>query len=441
MATICVGMGAIIPQYVQLATALAVIGGAFLLGKVMPTGLVWTLALLVMSVEPTMFGGEKQYVASIDAKGLVLAALCLSLLVRLDRASLTAAFRKQYIYGLFLLWCASSIFFSPTQIDGVRLVVQLAMPLGFYLGASNPIFHRQNPYWYRSWLFGLSVCVVGLSIGLIFMGTGYRIGWESTDTIRLSGSLGSNYTSFVLCPVLLYLYSSINGGLEHGTRSGTLILLVILSGFMVLLGTRSAIMAIVVSLTLTHLLTGQRFKSMVCVIAACLMLWFLPNPVNRFLSAESSLGSSPLSVAGRGVLTGTLVGRFDPWVYAWNEYFLASPFFGQGLGSTSLILRQQLVTSGSGALHNEPLRLLSEVGIIGFGLFMIAFASVIRRLFSSWRDAQGESRVLVFAALSSVMAYIIISFFDNVFLTYPFGIVVWLVVGLADHGYPSSSET
>jgi len=71
--------------------------------------------------------------------------------------------------------------------------------------------------------------------------------------------------------------------------------------------------------------------------------------------------------------------RFDAWK-SFIPFFTESPIFGQGYGST-----QNLNMAGRFLPHNELIRLLVEVGLLGTAILIIMYFVLIFRLRKIWR--------------------------------------------------------
>ena len=91
--------------------------------------------------------------------------------------------------------------------------------------------------------------------------------------------------------------------------------------------------------------------------------------------------------------------RIDAWKEFW-PYFIENPLFGQGFGAT-----KNFNLAGIFMPHNEFLRFLVEVGILGTSVFILIYSAIIIRLRRNWHlDKQPVTRyalVLLFAWVTS----------------------------------------
>lgn len=128
-----------------------------------------------------------------------------------------------------------------------------------------------------------------------------------------------------------------------------------------------------------------------------LLVFWWPTIEARFFRVAGSYG---ISVTGRDLI----------WEYFINA-FLQNPWFGRGLGTGAVLLIGELEMTT--AAHNEYLRLLTDIGIVGTAIFLGAIGWWIR---SEIRFLDPGSRVLT---LSFVGALALYSFTDNTLTASP----------------------
>lgn len=131
-------------------------------------------------------------------------------------------------------------------------------------------------------------------------------------------------------------------------------------------------------------------------LGALLVFWW-PTIEARFLRGAGTYG---ISVTGRDLI----------WEYFINA-FLQNPWFGRGLGTGAVLLIGELEMTT--AAHNEYLRLLTDIGIVGTAMFLGAIGWWIR---SEIRFLDPGSRLLT---LSFVGALALYSFTDNTLTASP----------------------
>lgn len=120
-----------------------------------------------------------------------------------------------------------------------------------------------------------------------------------------------------------------------------------------------------------------------------------------------------------------LTDRDEAWKILINS-ISKNPFFGIGFGSAYDTLLSGI---GTGA-HNVFLNILSEIGIIGFAVFMSIWISGIRLSYISLKKNADNKEIknaysLIFAVLVSLLFH---QFFENKLLTYDFVMFVWTYI-------------
>ena len=93
--------------------------------------------------------------------------------------------------------------------------------------------------------------------------------------------------------------------------------------------------------------------------------------------------------------------------------FLQHPLLGTGLGTSRGVLLQLFPASWSGAVHNEYLRLLSETGLLGFGLFAAAVLGWTRDAARAARRADPLVREFALAAVGAAVVWGVTALTDN----------------------------
>ena len=143
-------------------------------------------------------------------------------------------------------------------------------------------------------------------------------------------------------------------------------------------------------------------------------------------------GSDEVSTSYRGELYGALTsGRLISWIDLFPEV-LSSPLYGRGMQSTLL---SDAVTRGrylSDHPHNMYLQLLLDVGLLGLGLVLFFFYSLLRKMLSLSRDEGIEPRLRAFFAgsFASFAAVLVVSFTGYDWFPANEQAFLWFSVGL-----------
>jgi O-antigen ligase len=122
-------------------------------------------------------------------------------------------------------------------------------------------------------------------------------------------------------------------------------------------------------------------------VAGCLILLFSLSPMGGERLEELSSTRSLGSVSG-GITTNSLDWRFFNWfelIKVWRD----SPFFGHGLGSTI-----EVVQPGRNLPHNEYVRYLVEIGVVGTLLALLGLLRGLRWLNHQRQRASAPAHML-----------------------------------------------
>ncbi len=121
--------------------------------------------------------------------------------------------------------------------------------------------------------------------------------------------------------------------------------------------------------------------------------------------------------------------RLDLW-YSAKQLWLTNPIFGLGFGK-SILLNWQNWHSFEEIrnLHNSPLAILVQMGVIGLGLFLAAVAGVLIAGLKSI-TAANELRPYYLGIFIGIIVYLFCSLFQPYLETNLMGIFFWIWLGL-----------
>ena len=437
--------------------AVGAVFGAALVGVSAGWPLVVVTVLLFLGPLDLAFltGGFKELFESLgglDMNGIrlvgVTAGLGLALLS--DRRQL-ARFSEPEVrwYLVFLGWVGLSVAWSQDAMEGLRLLFKLAWPLAIYLTVSGPDRTRAEVDRVIDWiLVGAAILMV---VNPFFVAAGNVVVEESGD-VRVGGAgVHQNPFSFYLLVVVLL-------ALGRFSTRGQWRYLVVAAGaiaWMALTLTRITMLAGFVALAgaaLYGVLARRSWRPAVAavglgaLIGVALLPVFLQRTFGYVPSMEQlmALARDPVGLflsinwQGRELFWGILLAS---WA--------TSPFLGLGLGSSSGILKALFPREAGTVAHNEYIRLGTDAGVLGVGLFGAAALSwvwtVVR---TSWAGSgRGDQRLqeVALPALAVMLAWGVIAVTDNAFDYYaPFtqfaGFLVAAVVVSAREGVSEPPE-
>lgn len=165
---------------------------------------------------------------------------------------------------------------------------------------------------------------------------------------------------------------------------------------------------------------ARSWKALVAIAAAGYALYYavteIPSIRDRFTEGDNA------TLLGVNVNTS---GRTALWDVTWQSA-QTHLWFGQGPGTAAeLILRVYPPTAHP---HSDWLRLVHDFGLVGAGLFLIAFLTLLLRVL---RKARATDETIHWSAVIALLGVAAAAVTDNV-LTYPFVMLpVGVIVGLS----------
>jgi O-antigen ligase len=365
-----------------------------------------------------LFGG---YGLDLSGIRLLSSAAGLTLLVLTQRpANWRIPWRWLGLFGAFLAYGALSLLWSPSVLDGLRLMLKVAFPVLMFLAilVTARSQHDVDQLIAAAVLGGFLVAVV--LNPLLAAGGGFER--DAAGIRRLQGGgLHENPASFYMLMLLILVLARF-----RRERAWSFVPLILAFGIsMVLSFTRITLLAfglavLVMELTArgTASTAGRRWITLgtlagVFLAAAPAALERTSVTVGGDLVSFLSTVSPDSLVRHPEVLN--LSGRDVVWNVIWS-LFREQPWFGSGMGSTIARLLQYFPPEDVGAPHNEYLRFLADTGLVGTGLIVAAFGGW-------WAGAQRVLRTtasrrrtdLASATVGAVVAIAVISLSDNPF--------------------------
>lgn len=112
--------------------------------------------------------------------------------------------------------------------------------------------------------------------------------------------------------------------------------------------------------------------------------------------------------------------------------FFESPVLGQGFGSFEQIhlrLNGEARTYESLQAHNDYLRLLIELGLVGLSLYLAIFGALIFTAYKHYKKSDAEMKSYLFGLILLVLGALAISAGDNVLRTMEVQYLLWAIIG------------
>ena len=318
-------------------------------------------------------------------------------------------------YLVFLAFAASTLPGSEDALEGLRLLLKLAWPLLTFLVVAAPDrSHRQIDRMVDWLLIGAAVLIVINPLFILLGG----VFVEDTGEVRLMGA-GAHQNPFSFTMLVAVIVS-----LVRFASRGQMRYLVVAAGattWIALTLTRITFLAGAVSLGVVALYSAvvrRNYRAAAVGAGAVLVLTAALAPVlleRTFGVAPSfpevlELFRDPI----RLYETINWAGREISWavlVVAW----MASPWLGLGLGSSTSVLRSVFPEDMGLVAHNEYIRLGTDTGFLGIILFAVAMLAWLRVAVAAGLKSDPRVQEVTLPALAILMAWGVISLTDNAF--------------------------
>jgi O-antigen ligase len=318
-------------------------------------------------------------------------------------------------YLLFLLFAATTLTASEDPLEGIRLLLKLAWPLLIFLVVAVPgRTHREIDRMVDWLLIGATVLIVINPLFILFGG----VFVEDTGEVRLMGA-GTHQNPFSFAMLVTVIVS-----LVRFASRGQMRYLVVAAGatiWIALTLTRITFLAAAVSLGVVALYSAvvrRNYRAASIGVGAVLVLTLVLAPV----LLERTFGVAP-SLLELFELFQDPIRLYETINWSGRELFwavlvlawMASPWLGLGLGSSTSVLRSVFPEDMGLVAHNEYIRLGTDTGFVGIALFAVAMMAWLRVAVVSGMRSDPRVQEVTLPALAIMMAWGVISLTDNAF--------------------------
>lgn len=414
-------IGVLTPVMPAMAVALVVVGALAVAALSQP--LIAVALLLAIGGLPLeqLTGGEKSLLTGFggaSASGIVLVAMVgLLTLVLINSKALSKISFLDGVFGLLIIVGAASIVWAPVPLEGFRVLSKIAYPFLIYLAVRSFMTGpRERDLVLRLVLAGGIVVAVWAFYGFFTVGlSAFLSGGVYNLTVSTTHPTPFgfyNVALFALC------YARFR---QHGSRGfGALAALFGIEAIMS--QSRMAMFGVVLVAVLVEIaLSRSRTRWLRAALIGALLVTIggvtilsVPRLQEGVFYSRQSLASSPKEIVdslndqGRGKIADAMVTKLiydGKWL------------FGEGLGSSTVALQQGTLGAdlgGVGVAHDEYVRLLFEIGVVGIVFALLAFGAFVG---TSWLVSQrmaAEHRWLGAAAFGLSVCYMVFSITDNI---------------------------
>ena len=319
-------------------------------------------------------------------------------------------------YVLFLLWALASLATTYSTVEGLRLLLKLAYPFFTFLVVASMVEREDQLDRLMSWTLATGAIIVLLINPLFVFGGSYTVDPEGFRRVRGVGA-HENPFSFYLSIILMISFARfvIRGQLRYIVLCG-------MSGFWIVLTmtriTLAGLLAGLATMAAYHALAARNYRALAagCLLAVSLGGVLVPRVFERslgYVPAPTELAALARS-PGRLYEALNWQGREVLWPIVYHR-FRQDPLTGLGLGSSTVVVRESFPSYYAQVVHNEYLRLATDTGLVGVGLYFLAIVAWTIAVARSGWGAGNRTREYALPALGGLAAWVFIAMTDNAF--------------------------
>ncbi len=325
-------------------------------------------------------------------------------------------------YGIFLGLFAASMFWAPDFRWALRFVTRLAAPFFTYLIISDMI-DRKMVRQVIAAMYASSAIPIVYGFYQWITGTGNDVteGYNRVNSSFFHPAHFSMYLTFLFC---LAYAEFLDPRVKN--RAGRLIYIILLVALEISTYTRISWLAMGVCFLYLSWVYGKRSYILATgVVGAVVLLAAGGGIVERFTSVGDVLGGDNLYDLNSSV----------GWrLYFWDEIarrFWDRPWFGFGAGSSVMLGVE--IFGVEAAPHNGYLRVLYEVGAVGFASFMWVLGVMFWQGFRMIRQRLDNRLTFIsHVYVTMTVTYALLNLTDNILEYYEVAIYQWAILSLVE---------
>jgi hypothetical protein len=411
--SVAIGLSASNPRLLLGALGL---GTSMVLGWLGSTPLLF-IVLITSGVSLNFLGGDNGASSVSNFDGLRLGLVLTGFVILVARRpTVLGGTRWVLLYGAFLAYAVLSLLWTPSLLDGIKLICKLIYPMIAFLLVLD-VLEREGDGRVQRYLClaAIASTVLNVSVWLAGLSPWSGVGYEG----RFGGASHPNTIGLFCAVTGLILYAL----WTRRPNRPYLVLIVLLCIQLILTGSRTALVAGGLAFLTFEALAG-RWRRMVFVALVALAVWsMVPTFGERTTGASSEVGGFG---GGSGM---SLSGRMLLWSDAWASLMGDNQLVGRGLGTTDGFFTDRYI--GLKSIHNGYLLLLIDVGAIGLVLILSFYFGHAVWLFLRSR-VMGSTHVHGPLAIALIVSLLMSSFMESTFGGYAYpSSLLWVSLGLA----------
>lgn len=333
------------------------------------------------------------------------------------------------LFALFVGLSTASLLYTPSLSETLREVVRVGSIFAFFLLGTQLLTHRERFNGVIKAL--LTSLIIPIGVGLIQFINGSGVSFGGVDN-RVYGTFGHpNGFAFYLVLTLGISITALMTTPAAARRRWWYAGIALLVLMLILTYTRGAWIGLGVFLVVLGCFYYR--KLLIWGAIALAVLVFLFPTINRFTFDQFNLNLYRLPLIERLTDSSVEESSIDWRLRVWDEmsrHVYDRPIQGYGLGTFPSI-REQYVNGffESTEAHNDYLRLAIELGFTGVGLYLLLQLSVLIALAKRiYTHPASRERTWAIGLFGLVLAFAVMSFFDNLLQGTAIMWALWVVV-------------
>ncbi|ELC8386905.1 O-antigen ligase family protein [Clostridium perfringens] len=346
---------------------------------------------------------------------------------------------KEKIIGIFIIYiliCLLSIIYVPNKLGAIEEVtryVVIGSTVGIVYGYVNNINKAAKIF--KIFIFsGIMPIIVGILQIIFKSGMMYGEYDRVISTFGHSSKSGFFFSAFSLIMILIFI--SKNEKLFFKNKIIIRIMLILSLLLLYKTYTRSAWINFIIVFIIMLITWYRKLIIYLIYIGLPLTILLWKNLKTRFFEEVGSTGPLVINIGGLNI-TGSYASRVYFWIYGLKNMFIKNIFLGTGISSFyytySQIMHSELIgRPESVEMHNDFIKILCELGIIGASVYLISLVLVLKELIVGLKNTKNEISILIFRATILIYVMAIIAHFSDALLRlFSIELIVATLIGIS----------
>jgi len=284
---------------------------------------------------------------------------------------------KGSLYIYFICFGSLSLLWTDHTVFGFRMLTKLAAPFLFFITCAISVRTPHDIKLFEKAIFMSAIISITLAFSNYIFGYAQQFIFQGRTYLTVPGVSPAPFSFHMSIATLLSLASYMNQN-----KKRYLIFGLIFGSGVFLAFTRISMAGLIISSSLLVFILAKSKIAKIIIpsiltFSFILSLFFIPTMKARMFQNPEALTLDKAQEKPSALLSqihGS--GRFRAWEIALEKFFLPNPAVGAGIGSTQAWFYEKSKL-GRGVLHSEYLRIICELGILGFCLFIVGLCGFV----------------------------------------------------------------